>query len=69
MCGESFDLVLRSLDHRLQIEDELLVNRVVGGSESIEGGCAGSVENPEHREVFVGVSRHRRARDARRALS
>ncbi len=69
MCGESFDLALGSLDHRLQIDHQLLVNRVVGGSESIEGGSAGSVENPEHREMFVGVGRHLQAGDARRALS
>jgi hypothetical protein len=69
MCGESFDLALGSLDHRLQIDDELLVNRVSAARKSIEGGSAGSIENPEHREMFVGISVHLRAGDARRSLS
>ena len=58
MRREPFDFTLRPLDHLLQIDDELVVNWVVGGSESVEGGSAGSVKNPEHREMFVGVSRH-----------
>ena len=58
MGAETLDLTFCSLDHRFEVGDEFLVHRVVGGPESIEGGCAGSVKNPEHGQVFVRVSRH-----------
>ena len=58
MGAEPLDLALRSLDHRFEVGDELLVHRVIGGAEGVEGGCAGSVKNPEHGEVLVRASRH-----------
>ena len=47
MRAETLDLNFRSLDHRFELGDEFLVHRVVGGAESVQGGCAGPVENPE----------------------
>ena len=58
MRAETLDLAFRSLDHGFEVGDEFLVHRVVGCAERVEGGCAGSVENPKHGQVFVGVSRH-----------
>ena len=58
MGAEALDLFLRSLDHRLEVGDELLVHRVVRGAEGVESGCAGSVENPKHGQVPVRGSRH-----------
>jgi hypothetical protein len=55
MRGEAFDLSPRPLDHRFKVDDELFVNRIVCGSERVERGYAGSVENPEHGELFRGV--------------
>jgi len=66
MGAEALDLALRSLDHRFEVGHELIVHRVVGGAESVECGCAGSIENPEHGQMLVRASRHGppRARDA-----
>lgn len=58
MGAEALDLTFRPLDHRFEVGDELFVHRVVRGPERVEGGRAGSVENPEHGQVFVGVSCH-----------
>lgn len=46
--AETLDLILRSLDHRFEVDDELLVDRVVRGTEGVERSRARSVENPEH---------------------
>ena len=48
MRAETFDLAFGSLDHGVEVGDEFLVYRVVGCAERVAGGCAGSVENPEH---------------------
>jgi hypothetical protein len=56
---EAFDLAARPLDHSLKVDHELLVYRVVCGTKGVEGGGAGSVEDPEHGEVLVGVNHHR----------
>ena len=58
MGAEALDLALRSLDHRFEVGHELIVHRVVGGAESVECGCAGSIENPEHGQMLVRASRH-----------
>jgi hypothetical protein len=42
MRAKTLDLSFRSLDHRFEVGDEFLVHRVVGGAESVEGGCAGT---------------------------
>jgi hypothetical protein len=66
MRGKAFDLSQRPLDHRLKVDDELFVNRIVCGSERVESGRAGSVENPEHGEFFGsgGLDEPSRARDS-----
>ena len=58
MRGQAFDLGLRPAHHRFQINDELFVNRVVCCSKGVEGGCTGSVENPEHGQVLIVIRRH-----------
>ena len=58
MRAETLDLASRSLDHGVEVGEEFLVYRVVGCAERVAGGCAGSVEDSEHGQVFVGVSRH-----------
>lgn len=50
MRAEALDLTLRSLDHRFEVGDELLVDRIVCGAEGVERSRARSVENPEHGE-------------------
>jgi hypothetical protein len=58
MCAELVDLVLRPLDHRLEVGDQLLIHSVVCGPKRIEGGRAGTVENPKHRKVLTCVGGH-----------
>jgi hypothetical protein len=58
MRAETFDLAFRSLHHGLEVGDEFLVYRVVRCAERVEGGCAGSIEDPEHGQMLVRVSRH-----------
>jgi len=52
MRREPFDLAYRPLYHRLQVNDESFVYRVVCGPESVQSGRASSVKDPEHGEVF-----------------
>ena len=52
MRREPFNLALRPLDHPLQVDNELLVYRVVRCAKRVEGGRAGSVEDSEHGKVF-----------------
>ena len=52
MRAQSLDLASRSSHHRLQINDELLVNRVVGRTEGVKRSRARSVQDPEHRELL-----------------
>src|SRR5690242_19597413 len=49
---QALDLVLRSLDHRFEVDDELPIDRVVCGTKRVERSRARSVENPEHRELL-----------------
>jgi hypothetical protein len=68
MRGEAFDLGPRPIDHLLEVGDELFVDRVVGGSESVERSRAGSVENAEHGELFVSGGPDERRVPATRLL-
>jgi hypothetical protein len=54
MRAEALDLTLRSLDHRLEVGNESLVDRVVCRAERVERGRARSVQNPEHGELLWG---------------
>ena len=55
MLAKTLDFESSALDHLLQISDEFFVYRVVGCAERVEGGRAGSVQDPEHAEVLRGV--------------
>jgi hypothetical protein len=59
MGGEALDFVLRPLYHGLEVDDKLIVDRVVCGAEGVERGCAGTVEDPEHGEMLLSFSGHR----------
>jgi len=50
--GKSLKLDARSLDHLLQVDDELGIHRIVGSSEGVQRGRARGVEDPEHAQLL-----------------
>jgi hypothetical protein len=57
---ETLKLDARSLNHLLQVDDELGIHGILGSSEDVQRRRAGRVEDPEHaqwlKSVFVDSS-------------
>ena len=52
MRAEALDLCPRSGDHRLQVDDELLVYRVVRRTEGVKRSRTRSVKDSEHGQLL-----------------
>jgi hypothetical protein len=50
--GKTKEFQTRSFDHLLQVQDELLVEPIVGGAERVQGRRAGGVKNPEQAHLL-----------------